>query len=117
MPCYAFQNVRPVVDPTAYVHPTASLIGDVIVGAGCLIGPGASLRGDIGRLVVKAGANIQDNCILHCFPGKDVLVEEDGHVGHGAILHSCTVKRSTCLRKTTGRASGGWITHSTVPSS
>jgi phenylacetic acid degradation protein len=79
------------------VHPTASLIGDVIVGAGCLIGPGASLRGDIGRLVVKAGANIQDNCILHCFPGKDVLVEEDGHVGHGAILHSCTVKRNAMI--------------------
>lgn len=97
MPCYEFENIRPVVDPTAWVHPTASLIGDVMVGAGCLIGPGACLRGDIGRLVVKAGANIQDNCVLHCFPGKDVLVEEDGHVGHGAILHSCTVKRNAMI--------------------
>lgn len=97
MPCYEFEGIRPVVDPTAYVHPTASLIGDVIIGAGCLIGPGASLRGDIGRLVVRRGANIQDNCILHCFPGKDVLVEEDGHIGHGAILHSCTIERNAII--------------------
>lgn len=97
MPCYEFQGIRPVVDPTAFVHPTAVLIGDVIVGAGCLIGPCASLRGDIGRLVLKAGSNVQDNCTLHCFPGKDVVVEEDGHIGHGAVLHSCTIKRNAMV--------------------
>ncbi len=97
MPCYEFQGVRPVVDPTAFVHPTASLIGDVIVGAGCLIGPGASLRGDIGQLILKAGCNVQDNCTLHCFPGKNVVVEEDGHIGHGAVLHSCTIKRNAMV--------------------
>jgi phenylacetic acid degradation protein len=73
------------------------LIGDVIIGPGCLVGPGASLRGDIGRLIMKAGSNVQDNCVLHCFPGKDVLIEEDGHVGHGAILHSCTLKRNALV--------------------
>lgn len=97
MPIYEFEGVRPVVDPTAFVHPTAVLIGDVIIGAGCLVGPGASLRGDIGRLIMKAGSNVQDNCVLHCFPGKDVLIEEDGHVGHGAILHSCTIKRNALV--------------------
>ena len=97
MPCYAFEGIRPVVDPTAFVHPTAVLIGDVIVGAGCLVGPCASLRGDIGRLILKAGSNVQDNCTLHCFPGKDVVIEEDGHVGHGAVLHSCTVKRNAII--------------------
>lgn len=94
MTCYEFEGVRPVVDPSAYVHPTATLIGDVIIGAGCLVGPGASLRGDIGRLTMRAGSNVQDNCIVHCFPGKDVVIEEDGHIGHGAVLHGCTVKRN-----------------------
>lgn len=97
MPCYEFEGVRPVVDPTAFVHPTAVLIGDVIIGAGCLVGPCASLRGDIGRLILKPGSNVQDNCTLHCFPGKDVMVEEDGHIGHGAVLHSCTIKRNAMV--------------------
>ncbi|MCC6909506.1 MAG: transferase hexapeptide repeat family protein [Phycisphaerales bacterium] len=97
MPCYEFMGVRPVVDATAFIHPTASLIGDVIVGPGCLVGPGASLRGDIGQLVLKAGSNVQDNCTLHCFPGKNVVVEEDGHIGHGAVLHSCTIKRNAMV--------------------
>ena len=97
MPCYEFESLRPVVDPTAFVHPTASLIGDVIVGPGCLVGPCASLRGDIGRIILKAGCNVQDNCTVHCFPGKDVIIEEDGHIGHGAVLHSCTVKRNAMI--------------------
>lgn len=94
MPIYEFEGIRPVVDPTAFVHPTATLIGDVIIGPGCLVGPGASLRGDIGRLIMHAGSNVQDNCTLHCFPGKDVVIEADGHVGHGAVLHGCTIKRN-----------------------
>jgi len=97
MPIFEFEGIRPVIDPTAFVHPTAVLIGDVIIGPGCLVGPCASLRGDIGRLIMKAGSNVQDNCTLHCFPGKDVVVEEDGHVGHGAVLHSCTIKRNAMV--------------------
>jgi len=89
--------VTPVVDPTAYVHPSAVLIGDVIVGAGCYIGPLASLRGDFGRLEIRAGANIQDTCVLHAFPGHATVVEEDGHIGHGAMLHSCTVQRNALV--------------------
>lgn len=94
---YAFDGITPVVDPTAYVHPSAVLIGDVIVGPGCYIGPTASLRGDFGRLVVKAGANIQDGCILHGFPGTDTVVEEDGHIGHGAVLHGCHIGRNVLV--------------------
>jgi phenylacetic acid degradation protein len=97
MPIYEFEGIRPVVDPTAFVHPTAVLIGDVIIGPGCLVGPCASLRGDIGRLMMKAGANVQDNCTVHCFPGKDVIIEEDGHVGHGSVLHSCTIRRNAII--------------------
>lgn len=94
---YAFDGITPVVDPTAYVHPSAVLIGDVIVGPACYIGPTASLRGDFGRLVVKAGANIQDGCILHGFPGTDTVVEEDGHIGHGAVLHGCHIGRNVLV--------------------
>lgn len=97
MPCYAIDGVVPVVDPTTFVHPTASLIGDVIVGPGCYIGPGASLRGDFGRIVMKAGSNFQDGCVAHSFPGMDTVMEESAHVGHGAVLHSCTVGRHALI--------------------
>ena len=94
---YSIDGVTPVVDPTAFVHPTAVLIGDVIVGPGCYIGPLASLRGDFGRLEIRAGANIQDTCVLHAFPGTDAIVEEDGHIGHGAVLHGCIVQRNALV--------------------
>jgi phenylacetic acid degradation protein len=97
MPAYEFEGVRPVVDPTAFVAETAVLIGDVIVGPGCYIGPGASLRGDIARLIINEGANIQDNCVVHSIPGRDVVVARDGHIGHGAVLHGCTVDRNAMV--------------------
>ena len=97
MPCYEFECVRPVVDPEACVHPAAVLIGDVIVGPRCLVGPCASLRGDIGRITLHAGCNVQDNCTVHCFPGKDVVIEQDGHIGHGAVLHGCTIRRNALV--------------------
>ncbi len=92
MPCYAIDDVVPVVDPSAYVHPSAVLIGDVIVGPGCYVGPCASLRGDFGRIVLHEGANLQDGCVMHGFPGHDTVVERNGHIGHGAVLHSCIVR-------------------------
>ena len=94
---YAINGVTPVVDPSAYVHPSAVLIGDVIVGAGCYIGPCASLRRDVGRIEVRAGANLQDACVAHGFPGTDTIVAEDGHIGHGAILHGCVVERNALV--------------------
>jgi phenylacetic acid degradation protein len=94
---WSIDGLTPVVDPSAYVHPTAVLIGDVIVGAGCYVGPAASLRGDFGRLELRAGSNLQDGCIMHGFPGTDTIVEEDGHIGHGAILHGCVVQRNALV--------------------
>ncbi|MBK6334718.1 MAG: phenylacetic acid degradation protein PaaY [Betaproteobacteria bacterium] len=94
---YAIDGVTPVVHPTAYVHPSAVLIGDVIVGPGCYVGPFASLRGDFGRLEIRAGANIQDTCVLHAYPGTDTIVEEDGHIGHGAVLHGCIVQHNALV--------------------
>jgi phenylacetic acid degradation protein len=97
MPCYSIEGVVPVIDPSAYVHPTAVLIGDVIVGENCYVGPNACLRGDFGRIVLKAGANVQDTCVMHGFPGRDTVVEENGHIGHGAVLHSCIVRRGALV--------------------
>ncbi|GAB4176787.1 MAG: phenylacetic acid degradation protein PaaY [Rhodocyclaceae bacterium] len=94
---YSIDGLIPVVDPDAYVHPSAVLIGDVIVAAGCYVGPCASLRGDFGRIVLEAGANVQDCCVLHGFPDSDTVVEEDGHIGHGAILHCCRVGRNAMV--------------------
>src|SRR5690348_8449844 len=94
---YSINGVTPVVDPTAYVHSSAVLVGDVIVGADCYIGPCASLRGDFGRIEVRAGANLQDSCIAHGFPGTDTIVAEEGHVGHGAILHGCMIERNALI--------------------
>jgi phenylacetic acid degradation protein len=94
---YAIDGLRPVIAPGAFVHPAAVLIGDVIVGPGCYVGPGASLRGDFGRLILEPGSNVQDNCVMHGFPGKDCVIEADGHVGHGAILHGCRIGRNALV--------------------
>ncbi|MCA1857940.1 phenylacetic acid degradation protein PaaY [Massilia oculi] len=94
---YEIDGVRPVVHPTAYVHPSAVLIGDVIVGPHCYVGPLASLRGDFGRLILEEGANLQDTCVMHGFPGEDTVVEVDGHIGHGAVLHGCRIQRNAMV--------------------
>jgi len=91
MPAYEIDGVIPVVDPTSFVHETASLIGDVIIEPGCYIGPHASLRGDFGRIVVGAGSNVQDSCVIHAFPGADAVLAANSHVGHSAVLHGCTI--------------------------
>jgi phenylacetic acid degradation protein len=97
MQVYSIDGITPVVDPTAFVHPTAILIGDVIIGPRCYVGPAASLRGDFGRLVLEEGANVQDTCVLHGFPGTDTVVEKDGHIGHGAVLHGCRIGRNALV--------------------
>ncbi|MET9708482.1 transferase hexapeptide repeat family protein [Streptomyces griseus] len=97
MPLFAFEGRFPEIAPTAFVHPDSVLTGDVRIGPHCYVGPGASLRGDFGRVVVGEGANIQDNCVLHCFPEREVRVGADGHVGHGAVLHGCRVGRGALV--------------------
>ncbi len=97
MPVYSLEGLVPVVDPSAFVHPQAVLIGDVIVGPNCYVGPMASLRGDFGRIVLHAGSNVQDCCVLHSFPDKDALLEQDAHIGHAAVLHGCTIRRGALI--------------------
>lgn len=95
--CYSIDGVLPVVHPSAFVHPDAVLIGNVLVGPGCYVGPLASLRGDIGRIELHEGSNVQDGCVLHCFPGRETVIEPDGHIGHGAVLHGCRVGRGALI--------------------
>lgn len=97
MSIYEFEGVRPVVDHSAYVHPQAILIGDVVIGPQCFIAPTAVLRGDLGRVIVGKGSNVQDGCVMHTFAGEDVVMEENTHIGHRAILHGCTVKRGAMV--------------------
>ncbi len=97
MACYEIDGLRPVIHPGAFVHPMAVLIGDVVVEAGCYIAPLASLRGDFGRIVLKKGSNLQDTCVIHGFPGSETVIEEEGHIGHGAVLHGCRIGRNALI--------------------
>lgn len=97
MPVYAFEGIVPVVHPTTYLHPTAVLIGDVTIGPRCYIGPGASLRGDFGRITIDGDSSVQDNCTLHTGAGSDCIVRRGATIGHGAILHGCVVGVNTLV--------------------
>lgn len=94
---YAFKGFRPVVDPSAFVHPSAVVTGNVIIGKNVYIGPGAALRGDWGAVVVEDGCNVQENCTLHMFPGKQVVLREGAHIGHGAVIHGAEVGKNTLV--------------------
>lgn len=94
---YSWDGIVPVIDPAAFVHPEAVVIGDVIIGPAVYVGPCAVLRGDFGRIVLHEGSNVQETCVVHSFPGKDVVVEQSGHVGHGAVLHGCHIGRNAMI--------------------
>ena len=93
---YSFGKFIPVVHPGSYVHPQAAVTGNVVIGKNCYIGPGAALRGDWGEIIIEDGCNVQENCILHMFPGLSVRLKKGAHIGHGAIIHGATIG-SNCL--------------------
>jgi len=94
---YEFNGYKPVIHSSAYVHKEATIIGNVIIGKDVYIGPGASLRGDWGRITIEDGCNVQDNCTIHIFPGKDVLLKQNSHIGHGAIIHGANIGRNSLV--------------------
>ena len=96
MPFYSFGGLIPVVHPSSYVHELAVIVGDVIINEDCYIGPGAVIRGDWGRITLEKGCNVQENCVVHMFPGKHITMEEGAHVGHGAVVHGAQLKKN-CL--------------------
>jgi phenylacetic acid degradation protein len=97
MPIYAIENLIPVIKSDTYIHPSAEIIGDVIIEEHCYIGPHAVLRGDFGRIHVQHHSNVQDNCVIHSFPNKDVMLHPYSHIGHGAILHGCTIEENVLV--------------------
>ena len=94
---YEFNGYKPVIHPSSFVHKEATIIGNVIIGKNVYIGPGASLRGDWGQITIEDGCNVQDNCIIHIFPGKDVLLKDNAHIGHGAIIHGANIGKNTLV--------------------
>ena len=93
---YEFNGYKPVILETSFVHPQASVTGNVIIGKDCYIGPGAAIRGDWGQIVIEDGCNVQENCTIHMFPGLTVLLKAGAHIGHGAIIHGATIGKN-CL--------------------
>jgi len=94
---YEFNGFKPVIHETAYVHPQANVTGNVIIGKDVYIGPGAAIRGDWGKIVIEDGCNVQENCVLHMFPGTTMYLREGAHIGHGAIIHGANIGRNTLV--------------------
>ncbi|WP_341236162.1 transferase hexapeptide repeat family protein [uncultured Sulfitobacter sp.] len=94
---YSYDGIVPVIDPTCFIHDTAVVIGDVLIGPNCYVGPGAVLRGDFGRIVIGEGSNVQETCVIHSFPNQDVVLERNSHIGHGAVLHGCTIGENALI--------------------
>lgn len=93
---YQYKNFIPVIHTGAFVHPQATVTGNVVIGKNVYIGPGARLRGDFGKIIIKDGCNVQENCTIHMFPGATVTLHDNAHIGHGAIIHGATIGQN-CL--------------------
>lgn len=94
---FSFNGFIPVIHESAFIHPNATVTGNVIIGKNVYVGPGAALRGDWGRIEIGDGCNVQENCTIHMFPGKTVILEPSAHVGHGAIIHGGILKRNCMI--------------------
>ena len=97
MPIYEFAGQRPVIHESAFVHPLAAVIGNVTIGRDVYVGPGAVLRGDWGAIEIGDGCNVQENCVIHGFPGVTVVLEESAHIGHGAVIHGARVEQNALI--------------------
>ncbi len=93
---YQFKEFTPVAHESSFIHPQAAVTGNVIIGKDVYIGPGAAIRGDWGGVIIEDGCNVQENCVIHMFPGVTVLLKKSAHIGHGAIIHGATIGKN-CL--------------------
>ena len=94
---FSFEGVVPVVDESAFVHPNATVTGNVVIGKDVYIGPGAAIRGDWGEIRIEDGCNVQENCTIHMFPGVSVVLQAGAHIGHGAVIHGATIGRNSLV--------------------
>ncbi|MBA4196852.1 MAG: gamma carbonic anhydrase family protein [Chitinophaga sp.] len=93
---YSFNNYTPIIHESSFIHPQATVTGNVIIGKDVYVGPGAAVRGDWGKIIIGDGCNVQENCTIHMFPGVTVILKEGAHIGHGAVIHGATIGRN-CL--------------------
>jgi phenylacetic acid degradation protein len=94
---YAFDGIRPVVHESAFIHPNATVTGNVTIGRDVYVGPGAAIRGDWGEIIISDGCSVQENCTIHMFPGVTVVLEESAHIGHGAVVHGARIGRNSLI--------------------
>lgn len=94
---FEFNGYKPVIDKSSFVHPNATVTGNVIIGKNVYIGPGAAIRGDWGQIIIEDGCNVQENCTIHMFPGTTVLLKAGAHIGHGAIIHGGTIGKNVLV--------------------
>ncbi len=94
---FSFEGLVPVVDESAFVHPNATVTGNVVIGKDVYIGPGAAIRGDWGEIRIEDGCNVQENCTIHMFPGVSVVLQAGAHIGHGAVIHGATIGRNSLV--------------------
>ena len=94
---YQYKNFIPVIHESSFIHPQAAVTGNVIIGKNVYIGPGASIRGDFGKIIIEDGCNVQENCTIHMFPGVTVLLKENAHIGHGAIIHGAVIGKNCMI--------------------
>ena len=92
-----FNEYKPVVHESAFVHDLAAVTGNVYIGRDVYVGPGAAIRGDWGEIIIEDGCNIQENCTIHVFPGKSVVLRESAHIGHGAVIHGGKIGSNTLI--------------------
>lgn len=93
---YQYKNFIPVIHESSFIHPQAAVTGNVIIGKNVYVGPGAAIRGDFGKIIIEDGCNVQENCTIHLFPDATVILKENAHIGHGAIIHGATIGKN-CL--------------------
>ncbi len=108
MAIYALGDRVPDIDEDAYVHPDATVIGDVRIGAGSTVWPGAVLRGDYGTITVGERTSIQDGTVVHATSDKPTTIGSDCVVGHLAHLEGCTVENGSLV------GSGSIVLHDAV---
>jgi len=94
---FSFKGFIPVVHESAFVHPQATVTGNVVIGKNVYIGPGAAIRGDWGGIEIQDGCNVQENCTIHMFPGVTVVLESAAHIGHGAIIHGAKIGENVMI--------------------
>tara|TARA_Y100001954_G_scaffold66772_1_gene72626 strand:+ start:1098 stop:1391 length:294 start_codon:yes stop_codon:yes gene_type:complete len=88
---FEFNGYKPVIHKSAFIHPQANVTGNVVIGKDVYVGPGANIRGDWGEIVIEDGCNVQENCVIHMFPGTTVTLRKGAHIGHGAVIHGATI--------------------------